>query len=273
MSNVPRVVAVGDLHGDHDNALAVLRLAGVVDEAGRWSGGDTVLVQTGDVTDRGPDSRRVMALLRGLQGQAIEAGGRVEVLLGNHEAMNLQGDWRYVHPDDVADYGGVPQRRAALAATGPDGTWLRGLDAVTRVQGVAFAHGGITEEAAAVGVEGLNRLVRAALAEPQPVGVLGPEGPLWYRGYVQEPETVACPRLRRALEQLDSQRMVVGHTTRRDGRIQTRCDGALTVIDIGIAEHYGGNLGAWELRGGDARALYPSGPVDLADPPTSGPAE
>ena len=60
--------------------------------------------------------------------------------------------------------------------------------------------------------------------------------------------------------------MVVGHTTRSDGKVESRCGGRLLVIDIGIADHYGANLGAIELTDDDARALYPSGTVDLVDP-------
>ena len=34
-----------------------------------------------------------------LEVQAVEANGRVVVLLGNHEMMNLMGDLRYVSPE------------------------------------------------------------------------------------------------------------------------------------------------------------------------------
>ena len=41
--------------------------------------------------DRGPDSRKVMDLLMRLEGEASKTGGRVHVLIGNHEAMNVYG--------------------------------------------------------------------------------------------------------------------------------------------------------------------------------------
>jgi hypothetical protein len=92
----PRVVAVGDVHGSHANLLAVLRFAGLVDGRGHWSGGKAHLVQTGDLLDRGKDTRQVLDLLMRLEGEARRAGGRVHVLLGNHEVMNMLGDLRYV---------------------------------------------------------------------------------------------------------------------------------------------------------------------------------
>jgi len=259
------VFAVGDLHADLDNALATLRMVGVIDEAGSWAGGQGTFVQTGDTTDRGPDSRPIMALLRRLEGEAQAAGGKVISLLGNHEVMNLQGDLRYVHPGDVATYGGDAARKASFGPTGDDGRWLRTLDTVAKVGDTVFVHAGVHPEAAALGLEDLNQVIRAGIdAGKGPP--LGSDGPLWYRGYVQDPEPQACPLLAEALGNLDAKRMVVGHTTRRNGRVEVRCDGALAVIDIGIADHYGGHLGAWRADAGDARAVYPSGTVDLPDP-------
>src|SRR5262245_13373628 len=59
-----RVVAIGDVHGAYDPFVALLRATGLTDGRGRWTGGRAILVQTGDVVDRGPDSRRVLDLLR-----------------------------------------------------------------------------------------------------------------------------------------------------------------------------------------------------------------
>ncbi|HET9272477.1 MAG TPA: metallophosphoesterase, partial [Vicinamibacterales bacterium] len=91
-----RVVAIGDVHGAFDNFVAILREAGLIGGNRRWSGGKAVLVQTGDVLDRGPDSKRVLDLLRNLEGDAARAGGQVHALVGNHEVMRLIGDLRYV---------------------------------------------------------------------------------------------------------------------------------------------------------------------------------
>jgi hypothetical protein len=96
-----RVVAVGDVHGAHDAFVGILRAAGLVDGRTRWSGGKAVLVQTGDVLDRGPDSRKSLDLLRRLEREAQRAGGRVYALLGNHEWMRLISDWRYVSQGEL----------------------------------------------------------------------------------------------------------------------------------------------------------------------------
>lgn len=99
-----RIVAIGDLHGDNDAWLAVVRGAGLVDSKGRWAGGNTTLVQMGDIVDRGPDSLKIIRHLQKLQREAPKRGGTVIVILGNHEAMMMTGDFRYVHAGEIAAF-------------------------------------------------------------------------------------------------------------------------------------------------------------------------
>ena len=99
---VHRIVAVGDLHGDFSAWRDIVRAAGLVDAAGHWSGGQTVLVQAGDVPDRGPDSLKIIVDLMRLETEAGKAGGKVVALVGNHEAMNITDDLRYVSAGEYA---------------------------------------------------------------------------------------------------------------------------------------------------------------------------
>jgi hypothetical protein len=108
---VAKVVAVGDVHGDYDQLVTVLKDAGLVDAKLKWTGGKAHLVQTGDRLDRGPDSRKVMDLLQKLEKEAKKAGGMVHPLLGNHEAMNMLGDLRYVTPEEYAAFKGTDSER------------------------------------------------------------------------------------------------------------------------------------------------------------------
>ena len=102
----PRIVAVGDVHGDLPAFKAILAQAGVVDEAGAWSGGDVVLIQVGDLIDRGPAMRATLDYAMTLERQAQEKGGRAVFLLGNHEVMNMAGDLRYVAKENWAEFAG-----------------------------------------------------------------------------------------------------------------------------------------------------------------------
>ena len=97
-----RIVAVGDLHGDFHAWQDIARASGIINSKGHWAGGKTILVQLGDVTDRAPDSLKIVRSLQQLQKEAPRAGGKTIVVLGNHEAMNLLGDNRYTTPGEYA---------------------------------------------------------------------------------------------------------------------------------------------------------------------------
>lgn len=172
--------AIGDLHGADEAFVAMLRELDLVDDDLAWSGGDDCLIQTGDVLDRGAESRRLLDLLMRLH---EESGGRVRMLLGNHEIMNMLGDLRYVSPgefaafaaDETAEeraaglreflepYGevdGDPEVLRALfderyppgwfahrRAFGPDGrygSWLLERPVAIKDGGTLFVHGGLS---------------------------------------------------------------------------------------------------------------------------------
>ena len=104
-SDLPEgVVAIGDVHGDFDDFVSVLQHERLIDAAHHWTGGKTTLVQVGDLLDRGPKPREVLDLLMALEKEAPKAGGRVVSLMGNHEAMNIMGDLRYVTPANYASF-------------------------------------------------------------------------------------------------------------------------------------------------------------------------
>jgi len=86
-----RIVAVGDVHGDYEDFADILQRSNLIDNGRKWIGGNAVLVQMGDIMDRGPDVREVMDLLMSLEKQARGKGGKVITLIGNHEAFNLMG--------------------------------------------------------------------------------------------------------------------------------------------------------------------------------------
>lgn len=191
----PRIVAVADVHGAYDALTALLEAAGLVDAELAWTGGETHLVSLGDLVDRGPRSRDVMDLLMRLQNEAEAAGGRVHVLLGNHEVMNLLGDLRYVSSAEYAAFadsepaGLRDAARARLTAAAPDvaedelarryppgyyghraafgpegryGSWLLSLPALVVVNGTAFVHGGLPELVERTGMQ-VNERIRRAL--------------------------------------------------------------------------------------------------------------
>ena len=277
---VERVVAVGDVHGDVEALADVLRMAGLIDEKRQWVGGKTHLVQTGDIADRAPRTRDCYELLMRLEREALAAGGRVHVLLGNHEVMNMLGDLRYLTPDELASYAdqspapdapgtprGLAGHRVAFSSEGRYGRWLRSRPGVLRIGGTLFLHGGLHPGVPARTLAELNRWVRQELFPGQPHGGgTHPQGPLWFRGYALDPEERWSERLTEVLQRFGAKRMVMGHTTMKDGRIGMRFGGRTLFIDTGLSKGYGGNLAALEIRGDRLTAIYPEGRVELLTP-------
>jgi hypothetical protein len=141
--NVSRIVTIGDLEGDYDKFTDMLRTAQLIDARENWSGGTAHLVQLGDIPDRGPNSRRIMDLLMRLEPQARRAGGYVHALIGNHEAMNVEGDLRYTHPGEYAAFATRSsartrdqyyQRYIAALRANPPASGLPTFDATHRAQ-------------------------------------------------------------------------------------------------------------------------------------------
>ncbi len=279
-SGVARIVAVGDVHGDVEAFKEALRMAKVIDAKGRWVGGKTHLVQTGDVPDRGDRTREAFELLMRLEKEASAAGGRVHAMLGNHEVMNMIGDLRYVTPgelDSFADLDPEPDaskrtgsngHRAAYGLQGRYGRWLRTHPAVIRINDTLFVHGGVSSDLPFRTLKDINHWVRMDLF-PDENGARGgrnPQGPLWYRGFYFGEEGGGSSAIQRVLERFGARRMVMGHTTQPEGKIHTRYGGQAVFIDTGISTYAGRRVSALEIRGDKLTALYPDGRVELREP-------
>jgi len=178
----PRIVAIGDIHGAGDQFVALLRTAGLTDDRDQWIGGRTHFIQTGDYLDRGDKVREIMELLMRLEEDAKKAGGRADILMGNHEVMNLLYQFRDVSPQAYAafaddrsedrrrrayeDYASLMKKRKdaqpqsqdewmaahpagfleyaeAFAPRGRYGRWLRSRSVVVKDGGSIFMHAGI----------------------------------------------------------------------------------------------------------------------------------
>lgn len=105
---IEKIIAVGDIHGDYNNFVKILKGTGLIDENLHWTGGKTHLVQTGDIMDRGPDAKKAFDLMMRLEEEAEAAGGKVHMLIGNHEEINITGialDYPdYVSPEQFVSF-------------------------------------------------------------------------------------------------------------------------------------------------------------------------
>ena len=263
---VERVLAVGDVHGDCDQFVKLLRAGGVVNERNAWIGGKTHMVQVGDVLDRGPDSKKAMDLLRRLEKEAEKAGGRVHALVGNHEAMVASGYLTYMRRDELAALGGEDGIRKSFGPGGEYRTWLQSHNAVVRINNMLFVHGGIGPAYADEPIEKINKEVRTELAggKADAGGILmAPDGPLWYRGYAHTNDAELEEDLEVVFKSFKVRHVIVGHTVSKAG-IQTRCGGGAIMIDVGFSRTYvGGHPACLLIEKGKFFVVTPEGKREL----------
>ena len=272
--DAPRIVAIGDLHGDLPATRRALKLAGAIDDEDHWIGGALVLVQTGDQMDRGDGEQAILDLFVRLTEEAARAGGAVHVLNGNHELLNAALDLRYTTAGGFKDFEDAVEtsdpdsllltfdetQRARVAAFRPGGPYARVLaqrNTVVVIGPNVFVHGGILPEYVYYGIERLNIEVRAWLAGkgPYPATIRSRRSPVWCRLYSSDVTDAACDTLTEALEELCAKRMIVGHTVQEKG-ITPFCDGKVWCIDVGMSAAYGsGTPQVLEIKGDTVRVL------------------
>ncbi|MEH8017384.1 metallophosphoesterase [Rheinheimera muenzenbergensis] len=257
-----KLAVISDIHGQQHIMVGLLKANAVVDTALNWSFGNGHLVVVGDVMDRGDKVTEILWWLYQLEQQAQAAGGKVHLLLGNHETMVLYNDLRYINTkyQQVAtqlgtDYSGLFSENSVL------GQWLRSRPVLAQVNDMLFVHGGLHPDYLALGmsVAEVNEQFRQSLgiARDQLKGVpvlnflYGSLGPLWYRGYFRQENAITEPLLQRLLSTLNVQRIVVGHTS-MDG-VYSHYAGRVISVDSNIKQGKSGEILLWqngELRRG-----------------------
>lgn len=221
-----QLLVLADTHGEYEIVHAFLRRQGVIDAKMKWAFGTGQLVVTGDMFDRGAHQLEILWLFYKLEAEAKKAGGALHILLGNHEAMVLRGDLRYLHPryPEAATILGAPDYAALFAAESVLGDWLRSRPAVLKLGDLLLLHGGISPAVvdAKLGVADLNDGIRTALGVPASATgtldartqlVAGSSGPQWYRGYFGKGDAqTPAIQIDRALAAFGVSRILVGHT-------------------------------------------------------------
>ncbi|MDB5049081.1 MAG: hypothetical protein JWO30_2152 [Fibrobacteres bacterium] len=248
-SEVDRVIAIGDLHGNFAGFKRILQETGLVDKRGHWQARDTHLVQLGDILGRGGEPGKIFKLLKRLETEAPQFGSRVHLLLGNHEAMSMSGlviyntmeEFQDLACEDLLEEGARPlpiegkrsdpdsklnkrldmlgcrEFSAALSPRGKVGSWLVGHDSAVSINGYLFVHGGLNRDHGCMPLDDLNDRVRRELTDdgvPQAGRdiMLRRDGPQWNREFTLKPNDERRLELEEVLDYHHCTRMVVGHT-------------------------------------------------------------
>ncbi|WP_339614301.1 ankyrin repeat domain-containing protein [uncultured Winogradskyella sp.] len=249
-----KIAAVSDIHGQYDTFIKLLKNNGVIDNQGKWSFGNGHFVVAGDMFDRGPQVTEVLWFLYDLEKQAEEKGGKLHVLLGNHDVMVLNGNLRSVHPKytEIAKILETPFNTLFNKGT-VLGDWLRTRPVLVKINNILFTHGGLHPDLVEKGLsmEDINnefkqQLVASELDENR--NELGDflhraNGPIYYRGYFQG-ELATNGQIDALLKHFKISTIVVGHTTHKE--IEMHYDGKVIVIDANMKSGTMGEMLLWQ---------------------------
>lgn len=246
-----RMLVVSDIEGNFEAFKRILQGARVIDDKFNWIYGNGHLVLVGDFFDRGLNVTECLWLIYKLESEAEKAGGNIHFIIGNHEAMNLCGEYGYVRNKYMEnaqligeEYGLWYDDHSEL------GRWLRTKNAIVKIGDFAFCHGGISPYVAnsTLRISDLNYIVRRYLGvnygeivDSLAQYVFHPEvGVLWFRGASKN--KISREEMDAALAFAGVKRIVVGHTLVPD--VMALYDGSLVCVDLFHDE----NLRADELR-------------------------
>ena len=251
--NVERIIVIGDLHGDFDKLIKCLILAKVINQKLHWIGGDTHVVQLGDILDAGGrgiefnskpyEEFKIYEYLNDLNTQANKKGGYVHYLIGNHELMNLIGDFNYVHPAHLID------NRRELFSPGSYLTKMLACHSygVLQINGWIFCHAGLLPQHLENNntIDSLNELVRNILTgkkniqnlnQMEQLLLFSPSSLFWNRDYVFNQNK--CSLLDSTLNNIKGSRgMIIGHTPHKN--ITGNCNNKLWYADVGLSGAFG----------------------------------
>ncbi len=222
---IDSIFIIGDVHGNYQFVEDILVNNAIISENKNWRWGNGHLVFIGDIFDKGDHVTEILWLIKKLEKQAFKEGGRVHLIYGNHEVMNLFGDDRYVSDKYLylTEEAGI--RYSELFSMNFDlGRWLRSLNTVIQINDILIVHAGISPEIIErqLSIKDINTYIHNYLhkdsiyaIDSSGVLLLGNDGPLWYRGYVMNlagRERITEQEFNEIREFYNVNRIIFGHT-------------------------------------------------------------
>jgi len=241
------IFVLGDIHGQYDRMVQNLKENNVIGPDLKWTFGKGHLVFVGDIFDRGPKVTEALWFIYNLEQEAEKAGGKVHLILGNHELLVLENDLRYIHRkyEKLSEHTGL-NHALLFHPNSVLGEWIRSKTTFLKINDILFVHAGVSEKLlrGKLSTEQINNLTADYLNggenphnEDDLDLVLGSFGPFWYRGYFKERSKyplIKEAELDRIMNELDVKTIIVGHT--ENDKIKGYFNGKVINVNIPLAD-------------------------------------
>ncbi|MDD5363639.1 MAG: metallophosphoesterase [Ignavibacteria bacterium] len=214
-----KMFIISDIEGNFKGFEMILNAAGVINKNFQWTFGSGHLVLNGDLFDRAVNVTECLWLIYKLENEAERRGGKVHFILGNHEMMNLRGNYKYVRNKYIEDAKALNLEYNKWYAPDTElGKWLRSKNGIEKIGDFIFVHGGISKDFPKdkYTISEINDNIRMCIDKVFPAGeaskdiFIGSRGPLWYRDVVNEKETQE--EVEQTLKSFNASKMIMGHT-------------------------------------------------------------
>lgn len=251
-----RILVIGDLHADFNKTKELFINFNLIDVNENWVANpkDTTIVQLGDQLDgggRGQDESygelELINFMDRLHDKATKYGGGVYSLIGNHEIMNLLGNFQYSSTKDIKLQGGIELRKKLFA---PGGDLFNKMsctrNVVLQVGDFIFVHAGILPDHINPNekksfIKKINTLMRLYLQGKKDWDdpdiqkyFLDKDGVIWNRKYGNKKlSSDTCENINKVTKLLNVGHMVIGHTVQDN--INSKCDNKLWRVDVGLS--------------------------------------
>jgi hypothetical protein len=248
-NKIDSIFCVGDVHGEYDGLISLLKNNNIIDKDLNWSFGKGHLIFCGDLFDRGEMVNETLLFIYNLENQASGFGGKVHVILGNHEIMIFDGNTKYVNSkyDYINRTTNISYNYLYNKDNSLIGKWLRSKPVILKIEDKIFVHGGISPDFIKSGysINYTNDLIYNYLNfntfNKDLKKILGVNGPLWFRGYLEtENNPISDKDILKILNHLDANNVIFAHTKVKN--VEFLFKNKLIAIDVPLTKHYSEGL-------------------------------
>ena len=248
-----KLYILGDLHGDLENTKKALKKAGLIDQNNQWIKQNCKLIQMGDQVDAVCRRREnkicnsisnfdvdVVYFMEEMAHQAEQLNSKVISILGNHEIMNIQGDLRFVSPNDIKRIGGRSERIKLFQPGSELCKLLSNRPIIYQYNGYIFCHGGLSMSMLEKNsIQEMNIQTKKWLLNQieQPEFLKDEDSPIWSRKFALD--MGSQDELNQILKKTKSTKIFVGHTV--VDKIKSKYDNKFWLSDVGISSTFPGD--------------------------------